>query len=189
MEVTSSPTGQELPTQISRRHDRGSAGLIHHSGRLPGLWAGESASISDSLPPGRGMSEHPVHMAASFSPPSTGEPEDPLRQLKRTPITIQASRERKAPLPVEANDPVPGPEHILITEVITMIRSNSCHREYPSVSSAWSLYSASNRARENHSSNSHLSCPSFSCFSKTGRKDDLGDFVRQRLSLLYLPSE
>lgn len=91
--------------------------------------------------------------------------------------------------PVEANDPVPGPEHILITEVITMIRSNSCHREYPSVSSAWSLYSASNRARENHSSNSHLSCPSFSCLSKMRRKDDLGDFVRQRLSLLYLPSE
>ena len=94
-----------------------------------------------------------------------------LRQLKQSHTTIWHQEEEKSPA-VEAK--------CLLQERLCKNTSqswqwsvwycaNSHHSTYPSVS-AWSFYSASHRARENHSSNSYLSCPSFSCFSKTGEK-------------------
>ena len=126
-------------------------------------------SHSPSLP-GEPLS-HPTHMAISFSPPSTGEPEDHLRGLKQSHITIQASRGRKEP-PSRSNVPAAektAQEHICITAMMILTLCQFMHSMHLSMPT-WPFYSNSNRARENHSSDSYLSCLSFSCFSKTGEK-------------------
>ena len=143
---------------------------VIQSFRLPELPAGNHhLSHSPSLP-GEPLS-HPTHMAISFSPPSTGEPEDHLRGLKQSHITIQASRGRKEP-PSRSNVPAAektAQEHICITAMMILTLCQFMHSMHLSMPT-WPFYSNSNRARENHSSDSYLSCLSFSCFSKTGEK-------------------
>lgn len=127
-------------------------------------------SHSPSLPAGEPLS-HPAHMAVSFSPPSTGEPGHHLRGLKQSHITIQASRGRKEP-PSRSNVPAAektAQEHICIMAMMTLTLCQFMHSIHLSMPT-WPFYSNSNRARENHSSDSYLSCLSFSCFSKTGEK-------------------